>query len=160
MKRQHVSEPYFVDGGSTTKDAIIDYLFKKRPRYLRAEAIDKLFPRDQIFLVNLMETGKVSETKHGKTKEAAKNHNLYTHRGHSNVRANVCADHTIMPTSPSFDEIIHSHANSHTIRENRRGKIADNILFANYVSIMLASASNLLVSASMVLASVCIDVNH
>ncbi|MDQ6863416.1 MAG: hypothetical protein M3044_06300 [Thermoproteota archaeon] len=98
MKRQHVSESYFVDGGSTTKDAIIDYLFKKRSRYLRAEAIDKLFPRDQIFLVNLMETGKVSETKHGKTKEAAKNHNLYTHRGHSNVRANVCADHTISPT--------------------------------------------------------------
>jgi hypothetical protein len=70
MKRQHVSESYFVDGGSTTKDAIIDYLFKKRPRYLRAEAIDKLFPRDQIFLHTLMETCKVSEKKDRKTREA------------------------------------------------------------------------------------------
>ena len=101
---------------------------------------------------------KRNETSKGQ--ESSEKSQPLTHRGHSNVRANVCADHTIMPTSPSFDEIIHSHANSHTIRENRRGKIADNILFANYVSIMLASASNLLMSASMVLASVCIDVNH
>jgi hypothetical protein len=64
MKRQHVTESYFVGGGNTRKNAIIDYSFKKQPRYLCAEAIDKLFPRDQIFLVNLMETGKVSETKH------------------------------------------------------------------------------------------------
>jgi hypothetical protein len=66
-----------VDGGSTTKDAIIDYLFKKRSRYLRAEAIDKLFPRDQTFLLNLMEKCKVSETKHRKARKAAKNHNIY-----------------------------------------------------------------------------------
>ena len=59
-----------MDGGSTTKDAIIDYLLKKRPRYLRAEAIDKLFPRDQTFLLNLMEKCKVSETKHRKAREA------------------------------------------------------------------------------------------
>jgi MoxR-like ATPase len=46
------------------------YLFKKRPRYLRSDEIDKMSPRDQTFLLNLMETGKGSETKHGKTREA------------------------------------------------------------------------------------------
>jgi MoxR-like ATPase len=69
MKRQHVTESYFVDGGNTTKDAIIDYFFKKRPRYLCADAIDKLFPRDQTLLLNLMKTVKVSETKHRKIRE-------------------------------------------------------------------------------------------
>jgi len=68
--RQHLEDSHFVDGGNTTKAGITDYLFKNRPRYLLADEIDKMSPRDQTFLLNLMETGIVSETKYGKTREA------------------------------------------------------------------------------------------
>jgi MoxR-like ATPase len=63
-------DSYFVDGGNTTKSGIIDYLFKNRPRYLLADEIDKMSPRDQTFLLNLMETGIVTEMKYGKTRQA------------------------------------------------------------------------------------------
>ena len=68
--RQRLKDSYFIDGGNTTKAGIIDYLFKTRPRYLLADEIDKMSPRDQTFLLNLMETGIVTETKYGKTREA------------------------------------------------------------------------------------------
>ena len=71
--RQHVRESYFVDGGNATKAGIIDYLFK----YLLLDEIDKMSPRDQIFLLNLMETGIVSETKYGRTREAKINTSVY-----------------------------------------------------------------------------------
>src|SRR5439155_6257391 len=67
---QHLKNSYFVDGGNTTKVGIIDYLFKNRPRYLLADEIDKMSSRDQTFLLNLMETGIIAETKYGKTREA------------------------------------------------------------------------------------------
>jgi Holliday junction DNA helicase RuvB len=70
---QHVRESYFVDGGNATKAGIIDYLFK----YLLLDEIDKMSPRDQIFLLNLMETGIVSETKYGRTREAKINTSVY-----------------------------------------------------------------------------------
>ena len=68
--RQHLKNSYFVDGGNTTKAGIIDYLFKNRPRYLLGDEIDKMSPRDQTFLLNLMETGIITEIKYGKTREA------------------------------------------------------------------------------------------
>jgi holliday junction DNA helicase RuvB len=45
-----------------------DYLFANRPRYLLVDEIDKMSPRDHAFLLNLMETGTVSETKYSKTR--------------------------------------------------------------------------------------------
>jgi holliday junction DNA helicase RuvB len=68
--RQHLKYSYFVDCGNTTKPGIIDYLFKNRPHYLIADEIDKMSPRDQTFLLNLMEIGIIAETKYGKTREA------------------------------------------------------------------------------------------
>jgi len=68
--RQRLKDSYFIDGGNTTKAGIIDYLFNHRPLYLLADEIDKMSPRDQTFLLNLMETGIVTETKYGKTREA------------------------------------------------------------------------------------------
>jgi Holliday junction DNA helicase RuvB len=68
--RQHLRNSYFVDGGNTTKAGIIDYLFKNRPRYLLAYEIDKMSPRDQASLLNLMENGMLSETKYGRTRQA------------------------------------------------------------------------------------------
>jgi MoxR-like ATPase len=68
--RQHLKGSYFVDGGNTTKPGIIDYLFKNRAPYLLINEFDKMSPRDQTFLLNLMETGIVTETKYGRTREA------------------------------------------------------------------------------------------
>ena len=67
--RQHLRYSFFVDCGSATKAGIIEYLFENRPRYLLADEIDKMSPRDQTFLLNLMETGIITETKYGKTRE-------------------------------------------------------------------------------------------
>ena len=61
---------YFADGSSSTKAGMNDYLFANKPRYLLIDEIDKTCPKDQVFLINLMETGIVSETKYGKTRSA------------------------------------------------------------------------------------------
>ena len=61
---------YFTDGANSTKAGIVDYLFENRPGYLLLDEIDKTAQKDQAFLLNLMETGIVSETKYGKTRMA------------------------------------------------------------------------------------------
>ena len=68
--RQRLKDSYFIDGGNATKAGIIDYLFKNRAPYLLLDEIDKMLPRDQTFLLNLMETGIITETKYGRTREA------------------------------------------------------------------------------------------
>ena len=61
---------YFVDGASTTKSGLINCLFLNNPKYLLIDEIDKMSTKDQAMLLNLMETGIVSETKHNKTRTA------------------------------------------------------------------------------------------
>src|SRR5436309_6165367 len=61
---------YFVDGATTTKSGLIDCLFLNNPKYLLIDEIDKMSSKDQAMLLNLMETGIVSETKHNKTRIA------------------------------------------------------------------------------------------
>jgi holliday junction DNA helicase RuvB len=61
---------HFVDGASTTKSGLIDCLFLNNPKYLLIDEIDKMSTKDQAMLLNLMETGIVSETKHNKTRAA------------------------------------------------------------------------------------------
>jgi len=48
---------------------MIDYLFENRPRYLLIDEIDKISAPNQTFLLNLMETGIINETKYGETRE-------------------------------------------------------------------------------------------
>src|SRR5262249_51953890 len=60
---------YFVGGGNTTGAGMIDYLFENRPDYLLIDEIDKSAAKHQTFLLNLMETGIISETKSRKTRE-------------------------------------------------------------------------------------------
>jgi len=60
---QQSKDSYFADGVSCTKAGMIDYMFENKPRYLLFDEIDKISPKDQAFLLNLMETGIVSETK-------------------------------------------------------------------------------------------------
>ena len=67
---QHLKNSYFVDGGNATKAGLIDYLFENQPRYLLIDEIDKSVPKHQTFLLNLMETGIISETKYRKTRES------------------------------------------------------------------------------------------
>jgi len=60
---------YFMDGGNSTNAGMIQYLFENQPDYLLIDELDKLAPKHQTFLLNLMETGFISETKYGKTRE-------------------------------------------------------------------------------------------
>ena len=62
---KHLKNSYFVDGGNGTKAGMIDYLFENQPRYLLIDEIDKMSTHNQTFLLNLMETGIISETKYG-----------------------------------------------------------------------------------------------
>ena len=59
---------YFTDGGNSTKAGMLDYVFENKPKYLLIDEIDKMSTKDQTFLLNLMETGILSETKHAKTR--------------------------------------------------------------------------------------------
>src|SRR2546421_3733398 len=49
---------------------MVDYLFENKPKYLLIDEIDKMPAKDQTFLLNLMETGILTETKHKKTRTA------------------------------------------------------------------------------------------
>jgi Holliday junction DNA helicase RuvB len=63
-----LNNSYFTDGGNTTKAGMLEYIFDNKPKYLLIDEIDKMSTKDQTFLLNLMETGIVSETKHAKTR--------------------------------------------------------------------------------------------
>jgi Holliday junction DNA helicase RuvB len=59
-------DSHFVDCSSASKSGIVDYVFENKPKYLLLDELDKLSRKDQSFLLNLMETGIVSETKYNK----------------------------------------------------------------------------------------------
>jgi hypothetical protein len=54
---------YFIDCSNATKDDVIDYIFDNKPKYLLLDELDKLSSKDQTFLLNLIETGIMSEVK-------------------------------------------------------------------------------------------------
>jgi hypothetical protein len=61
---------YFMDLTGATGVGIIKQLFANNVRYLLVEEIDKLRYSDQVVLLNLMETGTLSDTKlKGKTRQ-------------------------------------------------------------------------------------------
>jgi replication-associated recombination protein RarA len=59
----------FIDCSNATKSGIVDYIFEHKPKYLLLDELDKLSRKDQTFLLNLIETGIVSETKYNKTRK-------------------------------------------------------------------------------------------
>lgn len=61
---------YFSDGANSSKAGMIDYLLTNRSHYFIVGEIDKMTSKDQVFLLNVMETGIVSETKYRKTRSA------------------------------------------------------------------------------------------
>lgn len=61
---------FFTDGGNSTKAGMLDYIFDNKPKYLLIDEIDKMSSKDQTFLLNLMESGIITETKYEKTRAA------------------------------------------------------------------------------------------
>jgi replication-associated recombination protein RarA len=59
----------FMDCSNATKSGIVDYVFNHKPKYILLDELDKLSRKDQTFLLNLIETGIVSETKYNKTRK-------------------------------------------------------------------------------------------
>ena len=59
---------YFIDCSNATKSGVVDCIFDSKPKYVLLDELDKLSRKDQTFLLNLLETGIVSETKHNKTR--------------------------------------------------------------------------------------------
>ena len=55
---------YYAVGSSSTKSGIFDYLFEYRPRYFIVDELEKMNRKDQTSLLNLMESGILSELKH------------------------------------------------------------------------------------------------
>jgi MoxR-like ATPase len=55
---------YYTVGSSSTKSGIFDYLFEYRPRYFVVDELEKMNKKDQASLLNLMESGILSELKH------------------------------------------------------------------------------------------------
>jgi Holliday junction DNA helicase RuvB len=57
-----LKDSHFIDCSSASKSGIVDYVFENKPKYLLLDELDKLSRKDQTFLLNLIETGIVSET--------------------------------------------------------------------------------------------------
>src|SRR5918996_2527915 len=55
---------HYAVGSSSTKSGIFDYLFEYRPRYFIIDELEKMNKKDQTSLLNLMESGILSELKH------------------------------------------------------------------------------------------------
>jgi Holliday junction DNA helicase RuvB len=55
---------YYTVGSSSTKSGIFDYLFEYRPRYFIIDELEKMNKKDQGSLLNLMESGILTELKH------------------------------------------------------------------------------------------------
>ncbi|HEX5979116.1 MAG TPA: hypothetical protein VFY68_17670, partial [Nitrososphaeraceae archaeon] len=55
---------YYAIGSSSTKSGVFDYLFEQRPRYFIIDELEKMNKKEQTSLLNLMESGILSELKH------------------------------------------------------------------------------------------------
>src|SRR5918994_2594312 len=72
-----LKDSHFIDCSNATKSGIVDYVFDKKPKYLLLDELDKLSRKDQTFLLNLLETGIVSETKYNKTRRIETKTSVY-----------------------------------------------------------------------------------
>jgi holliday junction DNA helicase RuvB len=63
-----LNNSYFIDCSNATKSGVVDCIFDNKPKYLLLDELDKLSRKDQTCLLNLIETGIVSETKYKKTR--------------------------------------------------------------------------------------------
>lgn len=69
---------YFVDAVGASGAGMVDYLFNSNTKYLLIDEIDKMKKSDQAALLNVMETGLLSETKlKGKTRQKKMNLSIF-----------------------------------------------------------------------------------
>jgi len=62
IRNQFEEESVFIDGSYGSKAGIFEKLYQKGPRYVLLDEIDKLSGHDQLALLNLMESGKLTKT--------------------------------------------------------------------------------------------------
>jgi replication-associated recombination protein RarA len=62
-------ESLFVIGSNATKAGLLNQLFDKKPKFVLIDELEKMNNTDQTCLLNLMETGIISETKIRKTRQ-------------------------------------------------------------------------------------------
>ena len=67
--REGLDHAYFVDAVGASGVGMVNYLFTNNVKYLLIDEIDKLKKSDQVTLLNVMETGILSETKKGRTRQ-------------------------------------------------------------------------------------------
>jgi Holliday junction DNA helicase RuvB len=124
---------YFVDGASTTKSGLIDCLFLNNPKYLLIDEIDKMSTKDQAMLLNLMETGIVSETKHNKTRTAHMKMSVFATSNNVNdiitpLRSRFFVVELPPYTYEQFCQIsVHLLTVGHKVSQNIANNISDNV---------------------------------
>jgi holliday junction DNA helicase RuvB len=64
-----LDDTYFIDAVGASGAGMTDHLFNNNTKYLLVDEIDKMKKNDQAALLNVMETGILSETKVGKTRQ-------------------------------------------------------------------------------------------
>jgi replication-associated recombination protein RarA len=122
---------YFTDGGNSTKAGMLDYIFEKKPKYLLIDEIDKMSAKDQTFLLNLMETGIISETKYEKTRaEEVKTWVFATSNNISNIIPALKSRFFVIELEPytyeQFYEItVRLLTNQHKVKEEIARATAD-----------------------------------
>ncbi|MGC2571761.1 MAG: AAA family ATPase [Candidatus Nitrosopolaris sp.] len=126
---RQVKNSYFTDGGNSTKAGMIGYVFENRPKYLLIDELDKMDPKDQAVLLNLMETGMVTETKSGKTRSTqVKTYVFATSNNTKKVSAPLQSRFFIVEVEPyryeQFCDITNELLSSHNIDEGVSNMIA------------------------------------
>ena len=66
---RRLKNSYFIVGSNTTKAGLVNQLFEKERKYLLIDELDKMSNNDQVSLLDLMETGIISETRINKTRQ-------------------------------------------------------------------------------------------
>jgi Holliday junction DNA helicase RuvB len=116
---------YFADGGNSSKAGMIDYLLTNKPRYLLVDEIDKMARKDQAFLLNLMETGIVSETKYGKTRSTQMKTSVFaTSNNTKNLSSSMLSRFFVVELEPYTYEQFCSITNELLLHQNVRGEVA------------------------------------
>src|SRR5205807_15389 len=62
IRNHFEEESLFIDGSYGSKAGIFEKLHQERPKYVLLDEIDKLSGQDQLALLNLMESGKLTKT--------------------------------------------------------------------------------------------------
>jgi Holliday junction DNA helicase RuvB len=76
LELSHLGASYIL-GSQATKAGMADLLFEAQPEILLVDEIDRIGTKDIAILLSLAQTGIVSETKHGKTREARLNTRIF-----------------------------------------------------------------------------------